>query len=185
MSIIKDIMLLKLAHRIDTATETLSQIYRWLIVALVITVITGITARTAVGVTLEWTEELPWQMYGILIMYGISLGLLRGSHIRTDLYWRRWSVRTQATVDLVSYITLFFPSIGTITWLAWQAGIYSHGIKEGSGLTMLNLSVWPFKLCIAMGLTLLVLQGISRCIHCGHVIKTGHTPRNLHHEVDI
>jgi len=50
-------------------------------------------------------------LFGAQFMLVAAYALLRGSHIRTDVFYERWSARTRATVDAVSYVFFFFSGL--------------------------------------------------------------------------
>ena len=106
-------------------------------------------------------------MYGILIILGSSHALATDSHIRTDVYWNKFSDRTRARIDTVSYLVLFFPAIGILTYKSIFDTILSVTQNETSSATMAQLVVWPLKVGITLGLCLLLYQGVlnvKRCI---------------------
>jgi TRAP-type mannitol/chloroaromatic compound transport system permease small subunit len=89
------------------------------------------------------------------------------------LFYERWSPRTRATIDAVSYVCFFFPGMlfvlyaGTVEALqAWEIGERS-GMKIGQNAWPL----YPFKAVIPLTAALLVLQGVSELIKCVRVIR--------------
>jgi TRAP-type mannitol/chloroaromatic compound transport system permease small subunit len=100
-------------------------------------------------------------------MLAAAYTLLKGGHIRTDVFSERWSAKTRATIDAVSYVLFFFPGMlfilyagGVEAWQAWEIG-------ERSGAWPL----YPFKAVIPLTALLLVLQGLSELIKCVRVIR--------------
>ena len=107
----------------------------------------------------DFAVDVSWQLYGMLIMLGASYSLAKGTHIRTDIYWKRFSDRTKALIDLGGYC-LFFPTFGILSYLAAVDMLKSILIDERSSATMSQLVIWPLKIGITLGLFLLLYQGI-------------------------
>ena len=47
--------------------------------------------------------------YGAQFMLASAYTLLKDGHIRTDVFYQRWSAKTRATIDSLSYVLFFFP----------------------------------------------------------------------------
>jgi TRAP-type mannitol/chloroaromatic compound transport system permease small subunit len=102
-------------------------------------------------------------------MLAAAYTLLKGGHIRTDVFYERWSPRTRARIDGVSYVLFFFPGMLFILYAgaveAWQA----WEIRERAGMWPL----YPFKAVIPLTAALLLVQGLSELIKCMRVLRGG------------
>lgn len=141
----------------------------WLIVPLALAVAWEVTARYAFNAPTRWVNHVTYLLYGTQFMLAAAYTLQKGGHIRTDVFYSRWSARTRATIDAVSYVTLFFPGLlfvlyaGTVeAWQAWQIG-------ERAGRFLL----YPFKAVIPLTAALLLLQGFAELVRCVRVIGRG------------
>ena len=133
--------------------------YAWFILAIVLLIVSNVLGRYFFDLRFDFAVDVSWQLYGMLIMLGASYSLAKGTHIRTDIYWKRFSDRTKALVDLGGYC-LFFPTFGILTYLAAVDMWKSILIDERSSATMSQLVIWPLKIGITLGLFLLLYQGI-------------------------
>ena len=133
--------------------------YAWFILAIVLLIVSNVLGRYFFDLRFDFAVDVSWQLYGMLIMLGASYSLAKGTHIRTDIYWKRFSDRTKALVDLGGYC-LFFPTFGILTYLAAVDMWKSILIDERSSATMSQLVIWPLKIGITLGLVLLLYQGI-------------------------
>ena len=133
--------------------------YAWFILAIVLLIVFNVLGRYFFDLRFDFAVDVSWQLYGMLIMLGASYSLAKGTHIRTDIYWKRFSDRTQALIDLGGYC-LFFPTFGILTYIAAVDMWKSILIDERSSATMSQLVIWPLKIGITMGLVLLLYQGI-------------------------
>ena len=133
--------------------------YAWFIMAIVLLIVSNVLGRYFFDMRFDFAVDVSWQLYGMLIMLGASYSLAKGTHIRTDIYWKRFSDRTKALIDLGGYC-LFFPTFGILTYLAAVDMWKSILIDERSSATMSQLVIWPLKIGITLGLFLLLYQGI-------------------------
>jgi TRAP-type mannitol/chloroaromatic compound transport system permease small subunit len=106
-------------------------------------------------------------LYGTQFMLAAAYTLLKDGHIRTDVFYGRWSPRTRAIVDAASYVFFFFPGMvlifyaGTLeAWHAWDIGERAGGWRA-----------YPFKAVIPLTALLLLLQGLSELIKCVRVLQ--------------
>ena len=133
--------------------------YAWFILAIGLLIVSNVLGRYFFDLRFDFAVDVSWQLYGMLIMLGASYSLAKGTHIRTDIYWKRFSDRTKALIDLGGYC-LFFPTFGILTYIAAVDMWKSILIDERSSATMSQLVIWPLKIGITMGLVLLLYQGI-------------------------
>ena len=131
--------------------------YAWFILVIVLLIVFNVLGRYFFDLRFDFAVDVSWQLYGMLIMLGASYSLAKGTHIRTDIYWKRFSDRTKALIDLGGYC-LFFPTFGILTYLAAVDMWKSILIDERSSATMSQLVIWPLKIGITLGLFLLLYR---------------------------
>lgn len=141
------------------------KIYSWFVLAIVLLIVTNVLGRFFLDFRFDFAVDVVPQLYGALIILGASYSLSKGSHIRTDIYWKNFSDRTKAIIDLIGY-GLFFPSIGILTYYSAMDSYRSISIWEKSSNTMMQLIIWPYKACITLGLILLLVYGIQEVRKC-------------------
>jgi TRAP-type mannitol/chloroaromatic compound transport system permease small subunit len=153
------------------AIDALSTAAGWfagaLIGPLTFAVAYEVAARYVFNAPTRWASHITYTLYGAQFMLAAAYTLLRDGHIRTDVFYRRWSPRTRATIDAVSYVFFFFPGMllvlhaGTVeARLAWEIGERAGGWP-----------VYPFKAVIPVTALLLLLQGLSELIKCTRVLR--------------
>ena len=133
--------------------------YAWFILAIVLLIVSNVLGRYFFDLRFDFAVDVSWQLYGMLIMLGASYSLAKGTHIRTDIYWKRFSDRTKSLIDLGGYC-LFFPTFSILTYISAVDMWKSILMDERSSATMSQLVIWPLKIGITLGLVLLLYQGI-------------------------
>ena len=156
--------LLRIASAIDALTRAVGKAIAWLILPMVGSLVWEVVARYAFNAPTTWAYDMTFMLYGTFFMIGSAWTLQKGGHIRTDVYYGRWSPRTQARVDLVCYLVLFFPAMIVFGWLGAQYFWRSFELNERIVTSPWLPIVWPFKFVIPATAALLILQGFAECI---------------------
>ena len=112
----------------------------------------------------SWSWELATYLYGANFMLSLAWGLQCGSHVRTDVLYAKFSEKTKAVVGTITFIGVFLPFVGVMTYKSIEHAIYSVSIREET-FSMWSAPIYPLKVAIAVGFTVLLLQGI------GHIIR--------------
>lgn len=107
--------------------------------------------------------EIQWQMFAGVFLLGAPWVLKLNEHVRVDLLYSGYSARTKLWVDVFGLVVFFLPVciiMLTMAW-PWALGAMRAGeISANAG----GLPVWPVKLVLPVGFTLLTLQGLAELI---------------------
>jgi TRAP-type mannitol/chloroaromatic compound transport system permease small subunit len=155
---------------VSTATGWLAG---WLIVPMTVAVSYEVIARYAFNAPTRWAYEASYMLYGAQFMLAAAYTLLKGGHIRTDVFYERWSAKTRATVDAVGYVFFFFPGMLFILYAGAVEARQAWEIGERTGLRIGSVPVpmYWLKAVIPLTAALLLLQGVSELIRCGRAIR--------------
>jgi TRAP-type mannitol/chloroaromatic compound transport system permease small subunit len=159
---------LALIEAVSTATGWLAG---WLIVPMTLGVTYEVVARYAFNAPTVWAYDMTYMLFGAQFMLAAAYTLLKGGPIRTDVFYERWSLRTRATIDVVSYIFFFFPGMLFILYAgrveAWHAWL----IGERSDQSPWRPVLYPLKAVIPLTAALLLLQGFAELVKCVRAIR--------------
>ncbi|MBI2153776.1 MAG: TRAP transporter small permease subunit [Candidatus Rokubacteria bacterium] len=158
---------------IDAVSEWTGRFTAWLIVPLILVIAYEIFVRYAFNAPTIWAFELQFMLYASTVMLGAAYTLLYGEHIRTDIFYQRWSVRWQGIVDATLYLLFYFPGIAFFLWAGWDFAYRSWVIGELSEFSPWRPPVYPLKMAIPLTAALLFLQGISEFIKSLYAAITG------------
>jgi TRAP-type mannitol/chloroaromatic compound transport system permease small subunit len=164
-----------MADRVLTAIDAVSTAAGWLsgglIVPMTLAVSYEVIARYAFNAPTIWAYDLTYMLYGAQFMLAAAYTLLKGGHIRTDVFYERWSAKTRATIDTVSYVLFFFPGMLFVLYAGGVEAWHSWLIGERSDWTPWRPILYPLKAVIPLTAALLVLQGVAELIRCVRVIR--------------
>ncbi|OEU48725.1 MAG: hypothetical protein BA862_06970 [Desulfobulbaceae bacterium S3730MH12] len=167
--------LIKLLKFIDWLSEKSGAIGKWFALLLVLIGSFETIARHFFNAPTIWAYDSMCMAGGVIYMLGASYNYLHDSHTRVDLFYSQASPRKQALIDVVGALILFFPLMIIMFKLAVTWAVKAWKINE----VMFN-SFWyppaaPYRTVFAIGLFLLILQGIARFIRDLHFVIRGET----------
>ena len=117
-------------------------------------------SRGVFNVSHIWVVEVAQMTMAAYYILGGGYSMQLGSHVRMDLLYGRWSLKTRAIVDMVTGFCLIFYVIFLL-----YGGISStqYAIEYGQK----NYSSWappmaPIKIVMTLGIAMMLLQVIAR-----------------------
>jgi len=172
--------LLALSRLIDALNKRCAGIATWLVLLSCLISAGNAIMRYGFSLSSNAWLEIQWYMFGAMFMLGAGYTLQLNEHVRVDVFYGRWSTRTQIWIDLFGGIFFLLPATIIIGYLSWPMFINSYRIGEVS-LNAGGLLRWPIKVFIPLGMALLTLQGISEIIKRVGALS-GHCAPPRHYE---
>ncbi len=109
-----------------------------------------------------WAWDVNIQLLGFMVLMTGAYNILIVAHVRVDIIVNMLSERRRRIVDLVT-AGLFVFAFSTMLWLASRLAWQSAATHEGyTGLW--QPPIWPFKIMLAIGILLMLLQGIVKFV---------------------
>jgi TRAP-type mannitol/chloroaromatic compound transport system permease small subunit len=170
----------KLILAIDQISKTVGHAFAWCAVILTLGTCYEVGVRYILNDPTSWAFDLSYLMYGALFYMAGAYTLSRAGHVRADMFYRKWSERTQAVVELTLYILFFFPGILALVVAGGAYGLESLRLREVSVNSPAGVPIWPLKMMIPFGAALIALQGFAEVLRCIVCLRTGMWPQRLH-----
>lgn len=120
-----------------------------------------------------WAFEASFMVNGSAFMLGCGYALLKGAHVRTDIFWEGYSERRKGVIDLFSYLVLFFPTMVYLMIVGIDGALHSYSVGERSQESVWRATMWPFRAVIPAMALLFMVQGISEALKCLYQIRFG------------
>lgn len=170
-------------QRIQQGCEYLTRACGWLCTALMISMvaIAGIVGLLLLGLQYQaylpdalldpltqlaqelWFQDLPQLLFAWIFLLGIAYALLQGSHVRVDVFYSRFTPRTQAWIDLLGTLILLLPVCMVLFWQA-SARVVPSVLNLENSSNPGGMPFWLFNLPI-LGLPVtLFVQGLAESI---------------------
>jgi TRAP-type mannitol/chloroaromatic compound transport system permease small subunit len=170
----------RLIYAIDQFSKTIGHAFAWCLIVLVAGTCYEVFMRYVLNDPTSWAFDLSYLMYGALFYMAGAYTLSRAGHVRADMFYRRWSPRTQAAVELVLYVVFFFPGILALVISGGEYGLESMRILEVSVNSPAGVPIWPLKMMIPVGGALIALQGFAEVLRCIVCLRDGEWVARLH-----
>jgi TRAP-type mannitol/chloroaromatic compound transport system permease small subunit len=165
---------------VDSISTWVGKIFSWCIVLLTGVVSYEVFVRYVLGQPTTWAYDMSYILYGTLFMMTGAYALSRNAHVRGDVVYRFFPVKTQASIDLVLYIIFFFPGVIALVYSGYAFAAFAWLIKERSSFSPSGPPLYHFKSVIPIAAFFLLLQGIAETIRCAIALRTGVWPQRLH-----
>lgn len=162
--------MIRFVRPLEAVTVGFGYVAALTVIPLVLATAYEVFARYLFGSPTQWAFELGYMLMGAHFMLGGALALQRGSHVRIDFFYVRLSERSRAIIDAIIFIVLLLPCLLLVTIELWSYATESLASGERSGQSAWNPVIWPFRMVMALSLTLLVLQVVAELIKCWAVL---------------
>ena len=107
-----------------------------------------------------WTLEMAQFCMVAYYMLGGPYSIQMGSNVRMDLLYGEWDNHRKAQVDAMTIIFLIIYLIFMI-WGGWESFMYSLSYGGERSSSIWRPYIWPIKLIMLFGLSIMLLQSIS------------------------
>lgn len=174
----------QLARCIDILSEQTGRAIAWLTLGTVIITFTVVILRYVFDTGSIALQELVSYLHAAVFMLGAAYTLKHDGHVRVDIFYCRLTERGRAWINLTGSLLLLLPVCLFILFasLEYVGNTWSvmEGSQEAGGLD----AVFVLKTAIPVMAVLLLLQGISMCLHSilllsGASINAGDTGPDL------
>jgi TRAP-type mannitol/chloroaromatic compound transport system permease small subunit len=164
-------LLSNIAKWINQLNYRVGQMISWLTLLLVALVISVVLFRYFLGIGSIAIQESVSYVHAIIFMLGLAYTLQRDGHVRVDIFYREFSARRKALVDLLGTALFLLPFCGLILFSSWDYVMASWSIKETSSETDGIAAVYLLKTLMIIMPATLALQGIAQIIESILVVK--------------
>lgn len=153
-----------LCRLIDRFTDVTGKLVTWLSLLLILTTCGVVFLRYGLGGGSIALQESSSYVHASLFMLAMAFTLKQGGHVRVDVFYRSFSPRKQAMVDIAGTLLFLFPVCLLIFVLSLDYVSNSWAVREtsqeGSGLPF----VYALKTLLLILPGLLMIQGFSELV---------------------
>ena len=165
---------------IDRISTAVGKAFAWYIVILTFGESYEVFVRYALNDPTTWAYDVSYNMYGALFFMAGAYTLARNGHVRGDVVYRLLRPRTQAAIDLVLYLTFFFPGVIALVYAGFGFAADSWRYQEVSVYSPADIPIFPLKTLIPAGGVTLFIQGLAELARCVVCLRQGEWPQRLH-----
>jgi len=148
---------------VDRFNTRVGYVVAWaILIAVVVSAVNAIIRKVFNTSSNSWLE-LQWILFGAVFLLCAPWTLLSNEHIRIDIVNNALPKRARDGIDLFGHLFFLLPVTAVVAWLGWPF-FWLSVMQNEQSTNAGGLPVYPSKLLIPLGFTLLFVQGISELI---------------------
>ena len=144
---------------IEKASDWSGNFVAYWIVLAVFVYYYEVIARYVFNSPTNWAHEAMFLMFGAQYLLSGAATLRDGKHVRVDVVYALFSIRTRAWLDIVTSLA-FFIFVVTLIVTGFFFAMDAVEVMEVS-FTEWAIQYWPVKFAIMIGGILILLQGVA------------------------
>ena len=160
----------RFARPIDRTLLLLGKLSAWLWLGVLGVIIANVVSRFFLRGGSIWLEELSWHLFGAAMLLALSYAVVTDSHVRVDLFYEKFTLRTKAWIELLGFTLLLLPAlyviISDLIPYAHRSFVYNERSQAPSGLPYR----WILKSILPLAFIMLALAILARLSKCTSVI---------------
>ncbi|MEA1982405.1 MAG: TRAP transporter small permease subunit, partial [Campylobacterota bacterium] len=94
---------------IDKTIKYSSYFTAFILALLVVLIVYDATNRYLFSGGSTALQELEWHFFDVVILFSIAYALKHNSHVRVDIFYDKFSLKTQAMVNIISIVFFILP----------------------------------------------------------------------------
>lgn len=162
--------LLKISRAIDWFNIRVGRAIAWAILAAVVVSAVNAIIRKVFNTSSNSWLELQWILFGAVFLLCSPWTLLSNEHIRIDIVNNMLPKAARDWIDVFGHLLFLLPMTLVLTYLGWPF-FWRSLLQNEQSTNAGGLPVYPPKLLIPLGFTLLLVQSISEVIKRLAVIR--------------
>ncbi|MGB0562736.1 MAG: TRAP transporter small permease subunit [Spirulinaceae cyanobacterium] len=159
---------IQLARGIATCSEWIGRLTYWFVLLMVGVGVWNVIGRyigRAIGQNLTSNAliEIQWYCFDLVFFLGAAYTLKHDAHVRVDVFYKGFSRRQKAWVNLLGTLLFLIPFSALVIYFSWGSIVNSWTIWELSPDPG-GLPRAPIKSLIVVSFVLLIGQGIAEAL---------------------
>ena len=149
---------------IDNITKYTAYITAFILALLVILVVYDATSRYLFSEGSTALQELEWHFFDVVILLSIAYTLRNNAHVRVDIFYEKFSAKTKALINILSFILFVLPLSFLIIYIGIDFVEMSYLQHEASSDPGGLKYRWIVKALMPLAFILLALQAFKELV---------------------
>jgi len=146
---------------IDRAIKWLGHFTAFMLAVLVLLVVYDATARYLFSTGSIALQELEWHLFDVVILLSIAYTLKHSAHVRVDIFYDKFSKKTQLFINIISGLFFILPLSFLIIYIGIgfveMSFVQDEASSDPGGLKYR----WIVKSLMPLGFVFLALQAFK------------------------
>ena len=161
----------KLIDKIEAFIDWSGRTVSWLTLLMVITTFIVVVLRYVFDIGWIGLQESITYLHAMVFLVGAAWAMQQQAHVRVDIFYSRFSIKTRAWVDLLGSLFFLLPVMIFIAWISWEYVSDSWAVLEGSREAGGLPGVYLLKSLILVLALMLILQALVQISRSLQLIK--------------
>ena len=149
------------ALSVDRLNAAIGRYLSVMVWAIAIVCAVVVVLRYVFLISFTWMQELYVWIHAIVFLTAASFAMLVNAHVRVDILYNKWSLKTRAIVEILGAIVFTLPWLVVLGFLTWPFVVDSWKIMEGSSQPNGMPGVYLFRTMLLVFCTLMTLQCLA------------------------
>jgi len=149
---------------IDSVNKYIAYFTAIILALLVMLIVYDASARYLFSSGSTALQELEWHFFDIIILLSISYALKHNAHVRVDVFYEKFSLKTQALINIIAILFFILPLSLLIVYIGIGfveiSFVQNEMSSDPGGLT----HRWIVKSLMPLSFAFVALQAISELI---------------------
>ncbi|MBD8513924.1 TRAP transporter small permease subunit [Photobacterium sp. WH77] len=110
-------------------------------------------------------QEMEWHLFSAVFLLGVPYALKAGGHVRVDVFYERFTLKTRAIIDLLGTLFFLLPFCILVYWYGVDYMKESYSLGESSGDPGGLPYRWLIKGLIPLSFLFMAISGIGMLLH--------------------
>lgn len=146
---------------VDNTNLAIGRHLSLLVWAIALVCATVVTLRYVFLISFTWMQELYVWIHAVVFLAGASFAMLVNAHVRVDILYNKWSLKTRAVVEIIGALAFTLPWMVVLALLTWPFVLDSWKILEGSAQPNGMPGVYLFRTMLLVFCALMTLQCLA------------------------
>lgn len=165
-------MINKITKGIDSFQDWFGYLTAMLIFPMTAIIIYEVFMRYLFNRPTTWGFELTTYIYGIHFMLGLGYTLMYNGHVRVEVFVTLLSRRKQQIISILCNLFLLLPVFSLFCYASWSYA-WTSVVRNEKSWTSWAPPLYPFKLLMALGFLMFVIQGVSTLLKEIQALRNG------------
>ncbi len=160
----------RVSYFADSGISIFGKAVSWLWIVTLVVVLSNVFSRFILGRGSIALEELSWHLFGATMMLTLAYAVVTDDHVRVDVLREKFSLKTQAWIELLAIVLLLLPilyfMIDELIQYAYRSFIRGERSQAPSGLPYRFI----IKSMLPIGMSLVAIAIVSRALRCATLL---------------
>jgi TRAP-type mannitol/chloroaromatic compound transport system permease small subunit len=152
-------------HVVDKLMRYIAYLTAFILALLVLLVVFDATSRYLFSHGSTALQELEWHFFDVVILLSIAFTLRHNAHVRVDIFYDKFSPKTQAFINIVSALFFVLPLSVLIIYIGIgfvEMSFVQHEASSDPGGLKYR---WIVKSLMPFAFVLLALQAVKELVN--------------------